>query len=750
MKTTYLSPEEQRNLWEKMHQGDAEARAQLIESSIPWAIHIAVQFCRRKHINEYDDPIGEALVRLTELVSVWDPDKGKLSTLLSVALPRHLEKRYRRTRFIALPSNPPKDSEGLECESKTFGANRSGLEELLNEPHNSDRVEELDISEEIKQLVEATKQLPERQRKALDYHYGKGFSLAETAREMELTKPQVNYAVIAGLRALKTLLSTILCLALSLCLAVSAYAAPPTIQSVSSVASSATDTLQLNAPSGVVKGDTLLAIISCRNISQGFNWTTPTGWTLVVNALSSTTGHQTLAVFRRTAEGNANDTPAVVFGMTPSYGQQGYIYRLTGVSEITATATYESASGTGQPPILSTYTYNDCLALSAIMYVTSATGETATWPSPWTESVQQYNLDHFLTIGTQSVSAGATTADNISIPNDRRSASVSITIAGPERESYWSLRNSAATFDPLNGSTSGTVTGTTAYAGTGPYGQTMFDFDGSSRIDYGTVGVSSIWSMGLWVDQDNTTQQVFASIRDSKGLRNGNGSRNVQGWNYDGNYDITTAQSLAAGINHVLATSDGTTLRVYVNGVELRNLASGNTTATGTNVQRVGAGHSGTNFFNGKIAEYGYWPSVVHIPASVSEIHKGPEPTLTSGGSITDAGVFSVGTWNTNGNGTMDYEWVVALANGTVVTNGTSTTGTADLSSVAPATTVYFLARVRNSAGTNIGDKSSRTSSFGIAKDGWYELDSATTPSSSGIPIQILMYYRQQQSRNNE
>jgi len=76
-----LSKEEQRSLYHKMQEGDAEARETIICSCLPLVIDIAKKFrCNNKHI-DLEDMIQEGNVALMKAVDKWDISKGTITTV---------------------------------------------------------------------------------------------------------------------------------------------------------------------------------------------------------------------------------------------------------------------------------------------------------------------------------------------------------------------------------------------------------------------------------------------------------------------------------------------------------------------------------------------------------------------------------------------------------------------------------------------------------------------------------------------
>lgn len=127
--------------------------------------------------------------------------------------------------------------------------------------------------------------------------------------------------------------------------------------------------------------------------------------------------------------------------------------------------------------------------------------------------------------------------------------------------------------------------------------------------------------------------------------------------------------------------------------------------------------------------------------ATVLELEDGPELNYVSGVSFDEDGNFDVGTWSlpspfaSGSNGSASYEVVAVNAAGSAVDSTTGSTGTLDLSSEA-GNLVYLMVRATNTGGYDIGDYSTRSTSYGSADDGYYELTSVTAASGSA-PSQV-------------
>lgn len=103
--------------------------------------------------------------------------------------------------------------------------------------------------------------------------------------------------------------------------------AVPVRQSTSAAASSgSTSSLPCNAPAGVVSGNLLILQLGVSTVS--ITITTPTGWNKVTEISDAPTDRAKTAVYWRTADGTADDTPTISF--SGNCACEAFISRITG------------------------------------------------------------------------------------------------------------------------------------------------------------------------------------------------------------------------------------------------------------------------------------------------------------------------------------------------------------------------------------------------------------------------------------
>lgn len=191
-------------------------------------------------------------------------------------------------------------------------------------------------------------------------------------------------------------------------------------------------------------------------------------------------------------------------------------------------------------------------------------------------------------------------------------------------------------------------------------------------------------------------------------------------------------------------TSDGTGANAYKNAVDMGTAGTATGTDFGSSIDRLFRRNAGT-YFGGEICDISVWTRELSS-AEVSQWNSGPELRYSSGVDFQSDGTFDIGTWalpglfSSGSNGSQTQEVLAANAAGSVLDTATTATGTLDLSSEA-GNTCYLLARVSNSGGYDIGDFATRTSGYGSADDGYYELASVTAAGGGGVTVPVMAHH---------
>jgi hypothetical protein len=155
-----------------------------------------------------------------------------------------------------------------------------------------------------------------------------------------------------------------------------------------------------------------------------------------------------------------------------------------------------------------------------------------------------------------------------------------------------------------------------------------------------------------------------------------------------------------------------------------------------TDAFQIGSTVSGGNLV-GTVEDVRYYSRAL-TATEATEIDTGPEPIYISGASLASNGAYDVGTWDNQSNGSINYEWVVVTADGTLVDSGTGSSGDADLLSVI-GQTCYLQVRATNDGDYDVGDFSTRTADYGFFGDGYYEIAVATETGYDYIPSNVTI-----------
>lgn len=297
------------------------------------------------------------------------------------------------------------------------------------------------------------------------------------------------------------------------------------------------------------------------------------------------------------------------------------------------------------------------------------------------------------------------------------------------------------------GSYDGTITGmgSNPVTRTGPNGYltSAFDFVPSGdKITYTDLGDvingQAAWCIGMYANLDTYGQslggrlfQLQSSNTSARTPSNENAYFIHEGNDFNSGVDIVDGSW-----NAILFQKEATTKSIFVDGTEYSESDSGSTTTTSEDI--IFANNAASN----RALDGGLCNLFVFSRALTdnewAESRGGPELVYSSGVSLTDAGVFDIGTWAlpspfaSGSNGTQTQEVRIVNAAGTEIdTAVTTATGTFDLSTEA-GNTVYLLVRASNSGGYDIGDFATRVSGYGSVDDGYFEIASVTVASIGG------------------
>lgn len=248
------------------------------------------------------------------------------------------------------------------------------------------------------------------------------------------------------------------------------------------------------------------------------------------------------------------------------------------------------------------------------------------------------------------------------------------------------------------------------------------------------MSTTAAFAVSLWANTSQTTPEghlvafgTDSTDRWSLGIHSTTGDFGFR--LFDNNVSGHVSGANPGGWVHLVADWDNATRRLYVNGIAQSGTQQISAPGASGDVM-VATRTIGIGQYTGSLDEILFYSRSLSS-AEVSELGAGPEPTYTSGATLAANGAYDVGTWTDPSNGTRTYEWVVVEADGTVVDSGTGATGTADLGATTGLLTL--LVRATNDGGYDVGDFATRTSGYGSAGDGYYEVATVTAVAADGL-----------------
>jgi hypothetical protein len=271
-----------------------------------------------------------------------------------------------------------------------------------------------------------------------------------------------------------------------------------------------------------------------------------------------------------------------------------------------------------------------------------------------------------------------------------------------------------------NGTINGMGSNPVVADGPNGYLASAFDMDGTDDfvVIGSSAGISAYpFTLGCWVRTDDiaaTMSYVFLGINGNAssyyGIEQISSLFTIQARNTGVQRNSGTTAPSTSVWHHVVGVFESATSRkLYINGV-LEATATFSVTLAAVDIIHIGKFRStdATNSYNGRIAGVGVFADALTL-AQIEQWYNGPEPlntvapaapsgTQTEGETLTA----DVGTWDSQGNGTLSYSYQWTRSNDGIGT------GEADISGATSATYVldpddigkFIRCRVR---GTNLG-----------------------------------------------
>lgn len=209
-------------------------------------------------------------------------------------------------------------------------------------------------------------------------------------------------------------------------------------------------------------------------------------------------------------------------------------------------------------------------------------------------------------------------------------------LGGTNIVGHWSLDEESGTIaNDETGANSGTYTGTVnlKQMQLNPGGGYSAEFNGSSGyVDFGVVSDldfiqnSGVFTISLWCDYtatgviQNVTATSITNLSDGWYIRIRNTNTVDFGINAATTFEAGQTPAISDGVHHIVCTGDGSTARIYVDGVEEASFAF--TAGGGANARgfAIGAALDGaaTGFFGGRIDNV----TIANTTASSADVQK--------------------------------------------------------------------------------------------------------------------------------
>lgn len=192
-----FSKQEEARLYARMKGGDMEARRLLIESQVAWVRHLVAKFCKNIGVTDMEDAESTANLHLIQMIdNNFDPERGRLTTLVSLAIPRLLQRYWNKNYIIKIPQCPPdkcRFPDALEVAKRITSihadpdTHRQAREIRCHDPDHGERI---DREESFGKIESIMKKLTRRERDIVRRRMN-GESLASIGETYGISKERV-------------------------------------------------------------------------------------------------------------------------------------------------------------------------------------------------------------------------------------------------------------------------------------------------------------------------------------------------------------------------------------------------------------------------------------------------------------------------------------------------------------------------------------------------------------------------------
>jgi RNA polymerase sporulation-specific sigma factor len=202
-------------LYEKMQNGDMEAREQLILCILPWAINIAKKYQHRGPCIE--DLTQAAMMGCIDAVDQFEPEKGQLTTYATFHVLKYIKRLCADDRLIHVPlylqCNKVEERYQNLLEHVELIREIVPLQQVSGEDHPQvvfdDKQDDIiSTNEQIERIRWAMSQLPIRHRQIIEYRM-EGMTLGDVGKLFGLTRGRIRQLEQKGHETIRNLLQPI-------------------------------------------------------------------------------------------------------------------------------------------------------------------------------------------------------------------------------------------------------------------------------------------------------------------------------------------------------------------------------------------------------------------------------------------------------------------------------------------------------------------------------------------------------------
>lgn len=203
--------EEEAELGRLAAAGDTVAREQLILSVVPWGIQVAVRHCSGG--GSQDDAVSDAMVGVIKAVDGFEPDRGRLTTLVAYCVRTEIWRNSPSHQLIRIPNTAMKDSPSRTAKTaklvyaalRPHSLNGGDVDHgnLLPASEEIDPAARLETADECSRAWKALATLSPRYRKVIILRVMHGWKLADVGEVIGVTRERVRQIQTKAMKELR-------------------------------------------------------------------------------------------------------------------------------------------------------------------------------------------------------------------------------------------------------------------------------------------------------------------------------------------------------------------------------------------------------------------------------------------------------------------------------------------------------------------------------------------------------------------